>query len=72
MMLLDLGDWLCHDDLLADVYLVVFAEDWMTEEVKCLHSVLWIEHEALSQEVNELGRVVCAFKHLQGQKFAEL
>ena len=55
MVLLDLCDRLRHDDLLADVYLVVFAEDWMAEEVECLHSVLWIEHETLSQEVNELG-----------------
>ena len=65
MVLLNLCNGLCHDYLLADVYLVVFTEDWMTEEVECLHSVLWIEHEALSQEVCELWRVVCAFKHLQ-------
>jgi hypothetical protein len=72
VMLFDVGDWASHHNLLIDVNFIIFSEYRVTQKIKRLHPILWVEDEALAHEVNEFGGVVGMLKHLKVQEFAQL
>ena len=71
-MLFDVGDRTSHHNLLIDVDFIIFSEYRVTQKIKRLHSVLWVEDEALTHKVNKFGGVVGMLEHLKIQKLAQL